>query len=687
MPTKDTYYGGELNAAKIIEKRPVGKVVLTTYYPLDKEYKIGHSMIRGSDSNHRFVFNKNTNALDKNYCLFSNNCSDDTIRIIESLSGKKAPSRLFTTPGTTRDFVKSIYGNDSDYRERRDAFGRIHMQQFTVPDDRIKHVSDSLRNLHKLQYGGTVNYNSFPKKYRDNFKYIDGKLKNAGYGYNQRLAILGNIQRESQGNPLAISSNGLWHGIIQWNKDRYQLQSNNEKTELKTQTNLLLKELEKTGWSGNTWKDQLYNLNAFKNAKDLKEATRIFTKHFVRPSNLESEIQKRFDFAFNARHADSEYDENAAFEVLPVEQINAWKNDPENNHLPAGYEDQYGNYHYLKSSQHESYPETQKEELSTGVMMHYNPYPENYVSKFLTYNNKPMGLPWSINMNSQKQKNMVEIKQMGGTLIYTPFIKDRSNVELYEFLNDSTPDKFPVSAVETETPMFTTEQQSVEPEVEPDTKIIDTETTNKPVSTEPAIDNLNQNINFNDNDLKILSTDGSNKDKRRVATKYLQQKLNLTKEQASALVGIWQAESGFNLNAENKAEKAGKNTSVKANQYGIGIGQWTHDRHENYVNYINNHGGSHNLQNQLDFAIDEIKTKYPDFLNNLRNSTNVKDATAYAYVQYVGANEKNIKDTADLYSRVNKTVNRYRIKHQSLYGKSSNGFEKRLKFAIDNLNI
>ena len=67
----------------------------------------------------------------------------------------------------------------------------------------------------------------------------------------------------------------------------------------------------------------MYNLNAFKNAKDLKEATRIFTKHFVRPSNLESEIQKRFDFAFNARHADSEYDENAAFEVLPVEQINA----------------------------------------------------------------------------------------------------------------------------------------------------------------------------------------------------------------------------------------------------------------------------------------------------------------------------------------------------------------------------
>lgn len=60
---------------------------------------------------------------------------------------------------------------------------------------------------------------------------------------------------------------------------------------------------------------------------------------------------------------------------------------------------------------------------------------------------------------------------------------------------------------------------------------------------------------------------------RHAASKYLQQKLGLTKEQAAGLVGVWQAESGFNINAENKEEKAGKNSSVKSNQYGIGIGQ------------------------------------------------------------------------------------------------------------------
>lgn len=60
---------------------------------------------------------------------------------------------------------------------------------------------------------------------------------------------------------------------------------------------------------------------------------------------------------------------------------------------------------------------------------------------------------------------------------------------------------------------------------------------------------------------------------RHTASKYLQQKLGLTKEQAAGLIGVWQAESGFNLGAENKEEKAGKNSSVRSNQYGIGIGQ------------------------------------------------------------------------------------------------------------------
>jgi len=142
-----------------------------------------------------------------------------------------------------------------------------------------------------------INYEAINKNAVKNLQYIDNELEKAGYGYVQRLAILGNIQRESNGNPLAISSNGTWHGLVQWNKDRYRLQSNDSQSELQRQTKLLLKELEKTGWSGWTWQDQVKNAQAFKDTTDLKQAVDLFTRHFVRPGDIEDEITKRYDFA------------------------------------------------------------------------------------------------------------------------------------------------------------------------------------------------------------------------------------------------------------------------------------------------------------------------------------------------------------------------------------------------------
>ena len=59
--------------------------------------------------------------------------------------------------------------------------------------------------------------------------------------------------------------------------------------------------------------------------------------------------------------------------------------------------------------------------------------------------------------------------------------------------------------------------------------------------------------------------------------------LGITKEQASGILANFMAESGLNVNAENAAEKAGNNSAVKPNQYGIGIGQWTGKRHDDYV--------------------------------------------------------------------------------------------------------
>ena len=149
----------------------------------------------------------------------------------------------------------------------------------------------------KLQNGRTINYAGINKNAVENFKYIDKQLIKAGYGYIPRLAILGNIEQESKGDPLAESRNKLWHGIIQWNKDRYRFQSNNAQEELQRQTALLLKELEKTGWSGDTWRDQLEYAKSFKDSTDLRQAVDIFTRRFVRPGNIESEINKRYEHA------------------------------------------------------------------------------------------------------------------------------------------------------------------------------------------------------------------------------------------------------------------------------------------------------------------------------------------------------------------------------------------------------
>lgn len=49
--------------------------------------------------------------------------------------------------------------------------------------------------------------------------------------------------------------------------------------------------------------------------------------------------------------------------------------------------------------------------------------------------------------------------------------------------------------------------------------------------------------------------------------------LGLTKAQSSGIIANLLSESGLNTNAENAAEKAGKNSSVSSSQYGIGIGQ------------------------------------------------------------------------------------------------------------------
>ena len=438
-----------------------------------------------------------------------------------------------------------------------------------------------------------IDYSAFNPGRLSTFKYVDNALTNAGMDYFQRLAVLSTIDRESKGNPLAVSANGKWKGLIQWDKDRYVPQSDDAGTELHSQTLHLLKELRKSGWNGNKELQK-----KFLNAENLNDANDAFIDGFVRPGNRDREKAIRLNTGMNGL--------------------------------------------------------------------------TNNRGRYTTFDSSLSGIPGKF----QDGGNLV-YGDVGNELVYKPMISEEPMT-----LNFEDKYNYPVEPV------------SIAPRVTPQPTVTQTEVTSQPMQTVPtepteqtAVQSPITSFEWSEKDINTLNSDGSNKDKQRVTSKYLQEKLGLTKEQAAALVGIWQAESNFNLTAANQAEKSGKNSAVKSSQYGIGIGQWTHSRHDDFVNYINSHGGDYSLKNQLDFAIEEIKTKYPEFLSNLKTASNVKDATAYAYVQYVGANERNIKDIADLYARVNRTVNRYRQKHLELYGKATNGFEQRLKFANDSLNL
>ena len=95
-------------------------------------------------------------------------------------------------------------------------------------------------------------------------------------------------------------------------------------------------------------------------------------------------------------------------------------------------------------------------------------------------------------------------------------------------------------------------------------------TSNFTLETEPEFD-MPQEEEVKTPDI-VLEGDSYDQ-KKDFAVKYLAKNLDLTDYQAAAIAGVFDAESSFNLNAQNLSEKSGKNSSVKSSQYGIGIGQ------------------------------------------------------------------------------------------------------------------
>lgn len=122
-----------------------GTLTLDTYYPLSKEYPFtGHSAltIEPDDefsSNYRLV---SKDGSDNDYNLITNNCADDTRRVLEILFNKKMNPWFFTTPGDSRDFLLENGGT-----KMKD--GSI---QFRLSEGQLLKLRDFIDKMHNRKY-------------------------------------------------------------------------------------------------------------------------------------------------------------------------------------------------------------------------------------------------------------------------------------------------------------------------------------------------------------------------------------------------------------------------------------------------------------------------------------------------------------------------------------------------------
>lgn len=112
-PEKFVYQSPEV----IITHHPYA--TLKTYYPLNKNYLIGHSILKYPAYNKEgYVCGYkqiNKRFASPKYNLLTHNCSDSTKEALEKATGIKYNTFLFTTPGDTKDFAKDkLKGKDTD---------------------------------------------------------------------------------------------------------------------------------------------------------------------------------------------------------------------------------------------------------------------------------------------------------------------------------------------------------------------------------------------------------------------------------------------------------------------------------------------------------------------------------------------------------------------------------------------
>ena len=127
----------------------------------------------------------------------------------------------------------------------------------------------------------------------DYIDYINNGLIKAGIGKNQRAAILANVIEESGGNPFAVSSDGKFKGILQWEQgrywpgdetDAYKELDNQIKYIVDTAGNSTDKKSWTHGGKGSGYNSLTDAMAAYNSEDDLAATMRGYTLGYVRPA-------------------------------------------------------------------------------------------------------------------------------------------------------------------------------------------------------------------------------------------------------------------------------------------------------------------------------------------------------------------------------------------------------------------
>lgn len=170
------------------------------------------------------------------------------------------------------------------------------------PDPKIRKRATFAANARKWKHadGGTIDGDvSFEGIKTTNnrpynpvyISYINTKLRDAGMGKNQRLAVLSNIIEESGGDPFAEGPGGFY-GLLQWSPQRYKKTGvKNVYEELDNQINYILNTVgnatDRMSWThggkGSGYNSLTDAMDAF-SGDDLTASMRGFTLGYVRPA-------------------------------------------------------------------------------------------------------------------------------------------------------------------------------------------------------------------------------------------------------------------------------------------------------------------------------------------------------------------------------------------------------------------